>query len=69
VSGKLIGAVYKYELGHSEQAVLIAMAENGRDDGTSVRPSPDLIAWKLSKDQAELQKTVARALAAQLTNA
>lgn len=42
-----MGAVWTLNLPLNEQAVLLAMADHGKDDGSDVFPSNAYIAWKL----------------------
>jgi hypothetical protein len=46
VSIKLMHEVFGKEISHSEQAVLLAMADHADDDGGSCYPSVDRIAYK-----------------------
>jgi hypothetical protein len=42
----MVRVLEEAELTRPQQAILLAMAENANDDGSSCRPSVDLIAWK-----------------------
>jgi hypothetical protein len=42
----MVRVLEECDLTRPQQAVLLAMAENARDDGTQCYPSVDLIAWK-----------------------
>lgn len=46
MSAELMGAVWKLDLSHSHQAVMLALADHAHDDGTHCYPGVPYIAWK-----------------------
>jgi hypothetical protein len=56
MSGKLMGGVYEIELSHGQQAILLACADHGQDDGSDIFPSVDRLAWKTGYDRRNVQR-------------
>lgn len=50
--------VWKLDLPHPQQAVLLALADHAHDDGTSARPSLGYVAWKTGYSLASVKRTV-----------
>lgn len=48
MSVKLQALVWAHEMSRPQQSVLLAMADSGHDDGTSIYPSFTYLAWKTS---------------------
>lgn len=53
-----MGRVYEVELSHGQQAVLLAMADHGDDDGSKVFPSVNKIAWKTGYKRRHVQRMI-----------
>ena len=55
MSALLMGLVWGIELPAHEQSVMLALADHGRDDGTKIFPSIELLCWKLDKQPRQIQ--------------
>lgn len=60
MSGKLIGQVYERQLGHAEQAVLLAMADHADDFGNNCFPSVPYVAWKTGYHERQVQRLIVK---------
>ena len=56
MSALLMGLVWSIELAPPEQAVMLALADHGKDDGTDIYPSVELLAWKTGKTVRQIQR-------------
>jgi DNA-binding transcriptional ArsR family regulator len=50
--------VWKLQLAHGPKLVLLALADHAHDDGTSVHPSVDRIAWKTDLQRRTVQRAL-----------
>ena len=50
--------VWELDLGHAQQAVLLAMADHANDEGADVFPSAGLIAWKSGYSKRQVQRII-----------
>jgi hypothetical protein len=50
--------VWKLDLPHARQAVLLVMTDHGNDDGESIFPSTGLIGWKCGYSKRQVQRIV-----------
>lgn len=60
MSGKLMSAVYEIDLDHAEAAILGAMADHAKDDGSRCFPSVGRIAWKTNYSERQVQRVIGR---------
>lgn len=60
MSAKLMGEVWALELDHARQAVMLALADHGHDDGSSIHPSVDYLAWKTGYERRQVQRILKR---------
>lgn len=51
-----MGKVFELDLGRDEFPVMIALADHASDDGTSIYPSIDYLAWKTNMSQRSVQR-------------
>lgn len=58
MSGRLVSQVYERELGHAEQAILVAMADHADDFGRGCRPSMAYVAWKTGYNDRQVRRIV-----------
>jgi hypothetical protein len=56
MSIEMMVRVYKYEMSHSVQSILLAMADHANDEGENCYPSVDLIAWKTGYERRQVQR-------------
>jgi hypothetical protein len=56
MSGKLTGSLYGLDLTDSQFRVASALADHGRDDGSSIFPSIGLVAWKVRRSERQVQR-------------
>ena len=59
MSIKQMCLVWDYEFDHSEQSVVIALADHAHDDGTNIRPSVARIAWKTGYSDRQVRRILA----------
>ncbi len=55
-----MGQVYEYVFDHAESAILGAMADHAKDDGSRCFPSVGLIAWKTNYSVRQVQRVMGR---------
>lgn len=58
MSIKLMAQVWEKEFSHSEQAVLLAMADYADDNGSNCYPSYDRLAWKTGYSARQVQRII-----------
>lgn len=58
MSAKLMGHVWDLSLPRSERDVLLAMADHADDNGNSVRPGVDHLAWKTDYSVRQVQRAI-----------
>jgi|GEM_PF-7011489 len=58
MSWKISGLVWELELTHSQQSVLLAMAEHAEHDGSKVFPSVARIAWKTNYSDRQVRRVM-----------
>jgi len=58
LSVKLMGQVWEREMTHAQQAVLLALADHGSDDGTRIYPSYGRLAWKSGYSRRQVKRLV-----------
>ncbi len=58
MSGFLMGLVYYYDFTRAQREVMLNLADHAHDDGTSCRPSLDVLNWKTKSDRRNVQKTL-----------
>ncbi len=58
MSIKLMSQVWDKEFTHSEQSILLAMADYAGDDGRNCYPSYDRIAWKTGYSERQVQRII-----------
>ena len=51
-----MGEVWKLDLDHGEQSVLLAMADHADDDGTRCYPSVPFLAWKTGYSESQVRR-------------
>lgn len=56
MSGSLMGQIYQRKLTPAKREVLLAMAENAKDDGTDCKPGVPYIAWKVDLSDRQVQR-------------
>ncbi len=56
MSIRLMAQVWEYQFSHSEQSVMLALADHAHDDGTNVRPSIAYISWKTDYSERQAQR-------------
>lgn len=56
MSVKLMGQVWDLDLNHSQQSILLALADHADDDGSKCFPSVDRIAWKTGYERRQVQR-------------
>ncbi len=54
----LMGKVWERTLSHGQQAVMLALADHARDDGSHVYPSLSLVAWKTGYSLRQVKRIV-----------
>ena len=59
MSISLMSQVWRLDVGHGEQIVLLALADFADDDGENVYPSVDYIAWKTGYKVRQVQNIMA----------
>jgi hypothetical protein len=55
MSIELMSQVWKYDLSHAEQSILMALADHADDHGGSVYPSIAYVAWKTNYKERNVQ--------------
>lgn len=58
MSVRLMGLVWEREMSHAQQAVLLALADHGQDDGTRIYPSYARLAWKSGYSRRQVKRLV-----------
>lgn len=58
MSVEAMSRVWKLDLPHARQAVLLVMADHGNDEGASIFPSTGLIAWKSGYSKRQAQRII-----------
>ena len=58
MSAKLMGQVFECDVTGSEQLVLLALADHGKDDGSRIYPSLDFVAWKVGLTRRHVRRIV-----------
>lgn len=56
MSVEQMSLVWKHEFGHSEQSIMMALADHAHDDGTEIRPSVARIAWKTGYEERQVHR-------------
>ena len=56
MSWKISGLVWELDLTHSQQSVLLAMADHAHHDGSKVFPSVALISWKTGYSDRQVRR-------------
>lgn len=60
MSWKISGLVWELDLTHSQQSVLLAMADHAEHDGSKVFPSVARIAWKTSYSERQVRRVMSK---------
>jgi len=58
MSWKISGLVWEIDLTHSQQSILLAMAEHAEHDGSKVFPSVARIAWKTNYSDRQVRRVM-----------
>jgi hypothetical protein len=58
MSIKLMSQVWEKQVSHSEQAILLAMADYADDEGRNCYPSYDRLAWKTGYSERQVQRII-----------
>ena len=58
MSWKISGLVWELDLTHSQQSILLAMADHAEHDGSQVFPSIALIAWKTGYSKRQVKRVI-----------
>jgi hypothetical protein len=58
MSVKVMGQIYERELNPVEQLVLLSLGDHAQHDGTGIRPSVALTAWKTGLSERTVQRVV-----------
>jgi len=58
MSWKISGLVWELDLTHSQQSVLLAVADHAKHDGSDVFPSVARIAWKTGYSDRQVRRTM-----------
>jgi hypothetical protein len=58
VSNKLQALVWAHKMTHSQQAVMLALADSGHDDGSNIYPSFGYLAWKTEYSVRQVMRIV-----------
>lgn len=58
MSIELMARVWKIELSHSQQSILLAMADVANDDGRNCYPSHRLLAWKTGYSERQIARII-----------
>ena len=56
MSVEQMALVWKYDFGHAEQSIMLALADHAHDDGTEIRPSVARLAWKTGYEERQVQR-------------
>lgn len=56
MSAKLMGQIWDLDLDHSEQLVLLALADHADHEGKNIYPSIGLIAWKTGYSERQIHR-------------